>query len=205
MALYRDRVLPHLVDRFCNSHQLRALRREVAADLSGTVIEIGFGSGLNLAAYPAAVTRVYAVEPSPGARQLATERIREYAVPVEYVGLTGESIDLDDDTCDAALCTFTLCTIPDVTGALAELRRVLRPGAVFRFLEHGLAPEPSVATWQRRLEPVQKLLAGGCHLTRDATALVRDAGFVVEHTEARYTTGPRIQTWTTSGFAHNPA
>ena len=168
-------------------------------------MEIGFGSGLNMPAYPPEVERVHAVEPAAMARRIAEKRIAASPIPVDHVALRGESIPLDDESCDGALSTFTLCTIPDVEAALAEVRRVLRPGGRFHFLEHGLSPDPSVATWQRRLEPIQKRVADGCHLTRDPTELVRAAGFEIERSESRYATGPKPWTWMTEGAAVKPA
>ena len=204
MGLYREHVLPRLVDRACGSGELRRWRKQVAAGLSGTVVELGFGSGLNMAAYPPEVTLVYAVEPAAVARRLAEKRIADSSVTVEHVGLRGESIPLDDDSCDGALSTFTLCTIPGVEQALAEVRRVVKPGGRFHFLEHGRSPDESIATWQRRLEPAQKRLADGCHLTRDPVELVRAAGFEIEHAESRYAQGPKPWTWMTEGVAINP-
>ncbi len=204
MGFYREHVLPRLVDRACGTGELRRWRKQVTAGLSGTVVEIGFGSGLNMPAYPPEVHLVYAVEPASTARRLAEDRIAASPVNVEHVALHGESIPLDDGSCDGALSTFTLCTIPAVEDALAEVRRVLRPGGRFHFLEHGLSPDPSIATWQRRLEPVQKRLADGCHLTRDAAELVRSAGFELERVESRYAKGPKPWTWLTEGVAINP-
>ena len=204
MSFYREHVLPRLVDRACGTGEMLRWRHQVTAGLSGTVVEIGFGSGLNMPAYPPEVQLVYAVEPALTARRLAEERIAESRVRVEHIALHGESIPLDDQTCDGALSTFTLCTIPDIEVALAEVRRVLRPGGRFHFLEHGLSPDPSVATWQRRVEPAQKWIAGGCHLTRDAAELVRAAGFEVEQAESRYGRGPKPWTWMTEGAAVKP-
>jgi ubiquinone/menaquinone biosynthesis C-methylase UbiE len=205
MGLYREHVLPRLVDRACGTADLQRWRSRVVEGLHGTVVEIGFGSGLNVGLYPPEVELVYAVEPAAVARRLAEPRIAAAGVRVEHIGLRGEEIPLDDRTCDAALSTFTLCTIPDVTQALAEVRRVLRPGGRFHFLEHGLAPDEGVATWQRRLEPLQRRFADGCHLTRDATALVAAAGFEIERRESRYGAGPKPWTWFTEGVAINPS
>ena len=204
MGIYRDRVLPVLVDRACGGEAMARWRARAAEGLAGTVVEIGFGSGLNMPAYPPEVELVYAVEPAAMARRIAEKRIAESHVRVEHVALRGESIPLDDASCDGALSTFTLCTIPGVEDALAEVRRVLRPGGRFHFLEHGLSPDESVATWQRRMEPIQKRVADGCHLTRDPTALVRDAGFDVERSESRYSSGPKPWTWMTEGAAIKP-
>ncbi len=204
MGVYRERILPHLVDRACNTAELQAWRGEVAAGLFGTVVEIGFGSGLNVAAYPDEVELVYAVEPADVARRLAEPRIAAGGVTVEHIGLDGQQIPLTDDSCDCALSTFTLCTIPDVHAALAELRRVVRPSGRFHFLEHGRSPDAGTAKWQRRIEPIQKRLADGCHLTRDIAELVRDAGFELEHVSSRYGHGPKPWTWFTEGIARNP-
>jgi len=180
-------------------------RAEVAEGLSGRVIEIGFGSGLNVAHYPSTVDVILAVEPSEVARQLARRRVATSSVPVEHVGLDGQSVPLEDASCDAALSTFTLCTVPDARRALSELRRIVRPGGAFHFLEHGLADDPGVARWQRRFDPLQCRLAGGCHLTRDIRALVSEAGFDIDRVDQRYAKGPRPWSWFTTGVAINPA
>jgi SAM-dependent methyltransferase len=201
MGFYRERVLPRLVDRACGTAELAAWRQRVTAGLSGAVVEVGFGSGLNMPAYPPEVTVVYAVEPAALAHEMAAERIAASPVRVEHVALDGTSIPLPDGTCDGALSTFTLCTIPDVGRALAEIHRVLRPGGRFHFLEHGLAPDERVARWQRRIEPAQKRFAGGCHLTRIPDTLVESAGFTIERVESRYASGPKPWTWFTEGEA----
>lgn len=172
--------------------------------LHGRVVEVGFGSGLNVEHYPSQVEVVLAVEPAALARRLASRRIAANAVRVEHVGLDGQSIPLDDASCDCALSTFTLCTVPDPAKVLSELRRVLRHGGRLHFLEHGISPEPAVAKWQRRLDPFQRKFADGCHLTRDATTLVKGAGFLVEHVEQRYAKGPKPWSWFTLGVALNP-
>lgn len=205
MGLYRERVLPHLIDRACGTAELHEWRRNVARGLRGVTVEIGFGSGLNVAAYPPEVQRVHAIEPAAVARRLAAARIAASPIPVEHIGLDGASIPLDDESCDSALSTFTLCTIPDVEQALAEVRRVLRPGGRFHFLEHGLSPDPSVARWQRRIEPIQKRVADGCHLTRVPDELVAAAGFELERVESRYARGPRPWSWFTEAVAIKPA
>jgi ubiquinone/menaquinone biosynthesis C-methylase UbiE len=193
-----------MIDRACGTKELLDWRTKVAAGLSGTVVEIGFGSGLNMAAYPVDVSLVYAVEPAEVARKLAADRVAASSIRVEHVGLHGESIPLDDNSCDGALCTFTLCTIPDVERALAEVRRVVKPGGRFHFLEHGRSPHVKVTTWQRRLEPVQRRLFDGCHLTRDPAELVSAAGFQLERVESRYASGPKPWAWFTEGIAINP-
>jgi SAM-dependent methyltransferase len=188
---WSERVLPHCVDRSLSTRPVMRLRAQACAGLSGRVLEIGFGSGLNVAAYPDAVTSVDAVEPSDRAWALSAPRRAGSRAPVERTGLDGQRLAAPDAAYDAALSTFTLCTIPDVAAALAELRRVLRPGGELHVLEHGLAPEPGVVRWQRRLEPLQRRVAGGCHLTRDVPALLAGAGFRVTAVERSYLPGPR--------------
>src|SRR5665213_2632383 len=204
MGLYREHILPVLVDRACGTAGLKKWRSELSSGLSGRVLEIGFGSGLNIEHYPSTVEKVLAVEPSAKGFRIAQRRIDNSSVPVELVGLDGQSISLPDDSCDDALCTFALCTIPDTDAALAEVLRVLRPGGRFHFLEHGLAPDAGVAVWQRRLEPLQRRVADGCHLTRDPVALVRGAGFTLDDIDQHYGVGPKPWSWFTRGVAVKP-
>lgn len=204
MGFYRERILPRLVDRACGTADLRSWRERATDGLAGVVVEIGFGSGLNVPHYPDEVTLVHAIEPAGAALELARSRIIARPVEVEHHQLEAERLPLPDDSCDGALSTFTLCTIPDVPAAIAELRRVLRPGARFHFLEHGSSPEDRTARWQRRLEPAQRVLAGGCHLTREPSALVEAGGFELQWAESRYARGPKPWTWFTMGVAINP-
>lgn len=194
-------MLPRLVDVACGSKGYLRWREKTAAGLSGTVLELGFGSGVNLAVLPADVVEVLAVEPSATAMRIAERRISTSGVRVVHVGLDGQRIELDDASCDSALCTFTLCTIPDATAALDEVRRVLRPGGRLHVLEHGLAPDESVVAWQHRLEPLQRRLFGGCHLTRDPIALLEGAGFEPGHATQRYGKGPKPWTYLTRTVA----
>ena len=191
MGIYREQVLPRVINWSLDNADIRRWRERCVDGLHGVVVEPGFGSGLNLPVYPAEVTKVYAIEPAALGQKLAAERLAASPVPVEFIGLDGADIPLDDASCDSALLTFTLCTIPDAARALAELRRVLKPGGRLHFLEHGHSPEPNIATWQRRLEPAQKVIGDGCHLTRDITALIRDAGFGIDWVEETYAKGPK--------------
>nr|HNN38826.1 methyltransferase domain-containing protein [Microthrixaceae bacterium] len=204
MGLYDDRVLPRLVDLTCGSKGMERYRAKAIDGLAGEVVEIGFGTGLNVPLYPDAVTTVWAVEPSERSRELASDRVTARGVRVEHVGLDGQRLPLDDASCDAGLCTFTLCTVPDPMRALAELRRVIRPGGQLHVLEHGAAPDPGVARWQERIEPWQKRLAGGCHLTRDTTEMLRRAGFVELRLTTRFVKGPKPWSYFTWGRATNP-
>ncbi len=186
MGWYGERLLPRLVDRACGIGPLRPLRSRACAGLHGRVVELGFGSGLNVGHYPSAVTSVAAIEPADRAWALAAERVAAASVPVERAGIDGSRLPLADASCDTALSTWTLCTIPDVEAALREVRRVLKPGGTLHFVEHGLAPDHHVQRWQRRLEPLQRRFAGGCHLTREVVELVTAAGFTAIQVETFY-------------------
>ena len=193
MGIYTDRLLPHIIDKACGMKSSDPHRERVAAGLHGEVVEIGFGSGLNVPFYPAAVRRVAAVEPADTGWRIATKRVAASPVAIERSGLDGQSLPFADDSFDTALSTWTMCTIPDLGRALAELRRVLKPGGTLHFVEHGLAPDEGVARWQRRLEPVQKRVFGGCHLTREIPALMVDAGFTMEELDTFYDEGaPKV-------------
>src|SRR6266487_6375913 len=189
MGLYTERVLPRIINVACGSKNAKPLRQRVCEGLAGDIVEIGFGSGLNVPFYPATVTRVAAVEPSDVAWKLAEKRLRAAIVPVERAGLDGQSLPFADHSFDAAVSTWTLCTIPDVAAALSELRRVLKPGGTLHFVEHGLAPDESVQRWQRRLEPMQKRVFGGCHLTRPIVDLLMTAGFEITELDTFYEKG----------------
>ncbi len=177
MSFYGDQILPRVVDKLLDNDDFAAYRQQVCEGLSGVVVEIGFGSGLNLPFYPSAVERVLAVDPAEIGRELAADRLAATSVEVDFIGLNGESLPIDDASVDGVLATFTLCTIPDVDKALSELHRVLKPGAEFHFVEHGQAEAPRPRRWQQRLNPAWTLVAGGCHLGRPIGALIRDAGF----------------------------
>jgi SAM-dependent methyltransferase len=192
MGWWADRVVPHIVERTLRAPEVGRLRDRALAGLDGEVLEIGFGSGLTLGHYPTTVTRIRAVEPSEVARRLAEARVASSAIPIEYVGLDGQSLDLGDASVDHAVSTFTLCTIPDAGAALREVRRVIRPGGTFHFLEHGLSDEPHVVTWQHRCNGLQGRIAAGCHLDRPIDRLVRDAGFRIDTLTNEYLRGPSL-------------
>ena len=205
MGIYSEQVLPRIINVACGLKTSDPLRERVCAGLHGEVVEIGFGSGLNVPFYPDQVRKVAAVEPSDVAWKLAEKRLRETSVPVERAGLDGQSLPFPDDSFDCALSTWTMCTIPDVDAALRELRRVLKPGGALRFVEHGLAPDESVQRWQRRLEPIQKRVFGGCHLTRPVAQLVERAGFQIGDLDVFYEEGaPKFLAADSLGAAISP-
>lgn len=193
MGIYAEHVLPRLVNVACGIKAANPLRSRVCEGLHGQVVELGFGTGHNVPFYPETVSAVEAIEPADLGWRLATKRLAASTVPVQRSGLDGQSIPLDDDSCDTALSTWTLCTIPDVAVALQEVRRVLKPGGTLHFVEHGLAPDENVRRWQHRLEPMQKRVFGGCHLTRQIIELLTDAGFTITESEEFYEKGaPKI-------------
>ena len=206
MGIYTDQVLPRFTNLALGGKDFARLRARVAAGLEGEVLEVGFGSGLNVPHYPPAVTRVRAVDPATVGRRLAAKRIDASPVPVEFVGFDGESLPLDDHSIDHVLTTWTLCTIPDVDRALGEIGRVLRPGGVFHFLEHGRSPEPKVARWQDRLTPLQRRIAGGCHLNRPIDQLVARSGLEVDidQIDNYYIKGPGPLGYMFEGTATKP-
>lgn len=192
MGWWEEHVVPRLVDASLKGKDIGELRGEVCAPLSGRVLELGFGSGLNIRWYPSAVTAIHAVEPSDRGWAMSERRRARTELPIHRSGLDGQDLAEDDASYDAVLCTFTLCTIPDPARAMREVVRVLKPGGVFAFLEHGLAPEPGVAGWQRRLDSIERRVAGGCHLSRDPAALVTEAGLRTTTLTTEYLAGPKV-------------
>ncbi len=191
MGWWENHVVPRVVDVALGNAEVHELRARVCAGLKGRVLEVGFGSGLNVRHYPRDVESVTAVEPSEVAWRKAGPRLRDTPVDVRREGLDGQRLTQPDASHDAVLSTFTLCTIPDVDAALSEIRRVLRPGGRLDFVEHGLSPDPRTAGWQHRLTGVQRRVGGGCHLNRPIDELLRRNGFDIEHLETFYAFGPK--------------
>jgi ubiquinone/menaquinone biosynthesis C-methylase UbiE len=191
MGFYENQILPRLTELAMSRGELTPIRARVAASLDGDVLEVGFGSGLNVPHYPPAVAHLRAVDPATVGRKLAAKRVASSGVPVEYIGLDGQALPLESGSIDHVLTTWTLCTIPDVDRALSEIRRVLRPGGMFHFVEHGRSPDRKVAGWQDRLTPLQRRVAGGCHLNRPIDELVMSSGLELVQLENYYAKGPR--------------
>ncbi|MGZ4736622.1 MAG: class I SAM-dependent methyltransferase [Acidimicrobiia bacterium] len=202
MGWYRQQVVPRLLNKAMDTKVEREVRARVCGPLHGDVVEIGFGSGLNARYYPHEVTRVFAVEPSKVAVRIAEPRIAASPVPVEIAGLDGQKLDLRSESFDAVLSTWNLCTIPDVAAALGEMLRVLKPGGTFHFVDHGHAPDPGVARWQARLEPLSTRMLGGCHPGRNISESIERSGFIVEELDTYYVEGaPKPWGYTFEGRA----
>ena len=206
MGFYDDWILPRFLNAMMGMKHVAEERRKCLAGVTGSVLEVGFGSGHNLPWYPDSVERVVAVDPSTESAKLARKRIAAARFPVEYVALKGEMISAPDASFDSVVSTFTLCTIPDPIAALKQLRRVLKPNGRFFFVEHGLSAEPKVQRWQDRLNGVQRAVCGGCNMNRDIEALVRAAGFGFDELEKYYLEGqPKPVAFMTRGVARSAA
>jgi ubiquinone/menaquinone biosynthesis C-methylase UbiE len=198
---YERNVLPWLIDFACGMQSVSDQRRKVIPQARGRVLEIGLGTGLNLPFYDAGrVTELVGVEPALRMHRLALKRSRAAGMPVELVGIGAERLPLADAAFDTAVCTYTLCSIPDPVAALREVRRVLAPGGRLLFSEHGRAPDENVREWQARLQPWWSPLAGGCRLDRDIPAILREAGFELQ-VQSMYIPGPRIASYHYWGVA----
>ncbi len=206
MGFYENHILPRAIHLVCGTEAFRRIRARWVPGATGRVLEIGAGSGLNFPFYsPNRVERLVALEPSAALRRKAGPTAEQLAVPVEWVDCGAEDIPLEDASIDTVVVTYTLCSIEDDRRALAEMRRVLRPGGLLIFSEHGAAPEARVLRWQRRLTPLWRKVAGGCHLDRATTERVRASGFVLEEVESGYLSrGPRWASFNTAGRARRP-
>lgn len=201
MGWWTEQVVPRITDKACGLEEIHKLRSRVCEGLAGDVVEVGFGSGLNVTHYPPEVRAVSAVEPSDVAWGIARPRIEAIPADVTRAGLDGQALDLDAAAYDFALSTFTMCTIPDLDSALKEIRRVLKPGGSLHFVEHGLAPDPRVAKWQGRLQPIQGRVAGGCHLNRPIREHLERSGLRLDRIETFYGAGAKVTSYLYLGCA----
>ena len=202
--MYADQILPRAINLALRGAEFEGLRARVAAGLDGEVLEIGFGSGLNIPHYPAGLKRVWAVDPAAAGRKLAGRRAAACPVPIDYAGSDAQDLPAAAASVDSVLSTWTLCTIPDPARALAEIRRVLRPGGTFCFVEHGLAPDAKIARLQRRFTPFQRRAFGGCRLDRRIDQLVAAVGLELTRLDTYYMKGPRALGYTFEGVAVKP-
>lgn len=205
MSFYSDHVLPHLINLAMRNRELRPYRERVISRARGRVLEIGLGSGLNLPFYGRDVEELIGLEPAARLVDMAKRNAAQAKRPLTLIAGSAESIPLDDHSIDTLVTTWTLCTIPDANRALAEMRRVLRPGGQLLFVEHGLAPDESVQRWQHRLTPAWKRIGGGCHLDRPIRALIENASFRIDRLETGYAKGPKPMTFMYEGYATAPA
>lgn len=201
MGLYQDRILPYLIDLSMRKRDFAAYRARVILAAEGRVLEVGMGSGLNLPLYPPRVECVIGVEPSPRLLAMAHRAMNKATVPVEFLEASAEAIPLTDKSIDTVVTTWTLCSIPDASRALLEMRRVLKPGGRLLFVEHGRSPDARVRRWQDRLTPPWKRIGGGCHLNRAIGELIKGAGFRIERLETGYMKGPKPMTFMYEGSA----
>lgn len=202
-SFYDRHILPRLLTSACSSPPMMRQRSKIVPQATGRVLELGIGMGLNLSFYDSSqVSSVVGVDPSPELRALALAAPRPEGLNVEVEDGTAESLPFEARAFDTVVCTFTLCSVHTPAAALAEARRVLKPGGRLLFCEHGLAPDPGTARWQRRWEPIWKRLAGGCHLTRPISSAIEAAGFRIEGLESMYVPHtPRIAAWNEWGAA----
>ena len=202
VSFYEERILPHLIDAACSTKPTRRQREKVVPLAEGHVLEIGFGSGLNLPFYDRSrVSKIWGLEPSQGMRRKARPMVEASGLEVEFIDLPGESIPLDKHSVDTVVVTYSLCTIPDVLVALEGMRRVLKPKGRLLYCEHGLAPDRSTRRWQRRLNPAWRRMAGGCNMNRDIPNLIRGGGFELAVDERMYVPGLRILSYNYWGVA----
>jgi ubiquinone/menaquinone biosynthesis C-methylase UbiE len=202
LGLYHHCVFPYLLDAAMGSRVLAQPRRRTLARATGRILEIGFGTGRNLPYYPPSVSRIEAIDPDADLDRYSQPRIAASSIAVDFHHLDAQHLPFEDARFDTVVSTLTLCSIADVAHALGEVKRVLKSGGQLLFLEHGLSPEPAVARWQRRLNPLQNRLGGGCHLDRDAVALVREAGLQLGDAEQYYLRRvPRFAGYVTEGIA----
>jgi ubiquinone/menaquinone biosynthesis C-methylase UbiE len=205
MGLYDDWLLPRLLNVAMAAKPVTRERALALAGVKGRVLEVGFGSGLNLPHYSRAVEQLVGIDPSGESAKLARKRIAQVSFPVELLRLRGEEIPADDASFDSVVSTFTLCTIPDAGAALRQMRRVLKADGCFFFLEHGRAQDPGVQRWQDRLNGLQNRFVGGCNLNRPMDRLIAEAGFAIDQLETYYAEGPKVMAYLYRGIARRSA
>ncbi len=193
MSWYEERILPHMINFACSASPNQKQRQKIVPEAAGDILEVGFGSGLNVPFYDSSkVRKIWALEPSEGMRRKARQTVGGTEMDIEFIDLPGEQIPLDDNSVDTVLITYTLCTIPDTALALHGMRRVLKPDGRLLFCEHGKAPDENVRRWQDRLNPAWSGIAGGCQLNCDIPALITEGGFDIKVDERMYIPGAKV-------------
>ena len=201
MGIYANYFLPRLIDLAMKNKEVARVRAALIPQARGEVLEVGIGSGLNLPFYSPEVKHIYGVDPSLELQKIAAKRVAG-PIPVEFLAQSAEEeLPLEQASMDTAVMAWTMCSIPNATAALRQVRRVLKPDGRLLFVEHGRAPDRKVAAWQNRLTPVWKLATGGCHLNRKVDELIAEAGFQIEELTTSYLPGPRPMTFTYQGSA----
>lgn len=201
MGFYRRFILPRLIDFAMNNEATAARRSQLIPKATGSVLEIGIGSGLNLPFYSSTVTHLRGIDPSAELLSMARTKTDRVPFPVAFICQSAEELPVDRASIDTVVTTWTLCTIPDPAKALREMKRVLKPGGRLLFVEHGHSPDPAVQAWQRRLNPIWSRITGGCNVNRHIDDLIRSAGFDIAQLENQYLPGPRPMTYTYEGCA----
>lgn len=202
MGFYSHFVVPRMIEFAARQKFVTPFRQRAAGAARGRILEVGIGSGLNLASYREGVEIVYGIDPSPELLAMARQRCARVNFPVRLLEASSEKLPFDDRSFDTIVMTFTLCSIPDPSIAVRELRRVLKPEGELLFAEHGRSPEPAIVQWQDRLTPLWRRLGGGCHLNRPMDELIRGGGFQIAGLKARYLdSGPRVFSFIYEGSA----
>jgi ubiquinone/menaquinone biosynthesis C-methylase UbiE len=201
MGLYAKYILPRIIDFVMSNDDTAKERAKVIPRASGNVLEVAVGSALNLPFYEPSVSRLFAVDPSAELLRMARSRRRSTTFPVEFLHRSAETLPFGDASMDTVVVTWGLCSIAEPLDALREMRRVLKPGGILLFVEHGRSRDVSIERWQNRVNPIWRVVAGGCNLNRPIDELVREAGFQIDELETKYLPGPRIMTFTYRGAA----
>ena len=202
MGLYSDVLFPMCFDFFMElSPYIEKYRKELLKNVKGNILEIGFGTGLNLPHYPDHVRALNTVDPNPGLTKKALKKIERSLIKVNHYTISGENLPMEDNTFDSITCSWTLCSIPDVDQALKEISRVLKPDGRFYFIEHGLSCDPKVQKWQQRLNPIQKIIAVGCHINRNMREIIGKQLTILELKKFYIEKGPKTHGYMFQGIA----